>query len=781
MSQVTEADGPDIYAVAYTRDDWAVYVGRTNEDINSAYSVTTPTFYNVSGGTLDIGTNGFNDLTNRKAAYIYDLIASDAWIYLVTNVGWNNNYNLSVKWTHDSSQVSSYFPIINAMNIQGTDGWDHDVILHEYGHFVMDKTYASYPDHPNCKPHDWHVPSSIGCAWSEGWATFLQAAIQNDGNYEDTEDNTFTINIELPDKSPYGPDVEGAVAASLWDIYDNLPENWDNHVSGINGISNNGIWRLFYDNDFTEVDQFENGWLNSANGYNAEVQSIFTHHGIGSVPPNLLGNPSFETDANADGKPDSWSTNTKFTRSTAILAIDGNYVGRFFATDNSAATITQVVNGLSAGTTYDFSGWVNIPPTSDSFTFKIQVKWRNASNTVIGTPVIIQSYPIQTSGLNGWSNALKSLVAPAGTTNAQIQMVVSSLNATIYVDRFRLINPASAPVPTQTPTPVGPTPTATPTRTPTPAGPTPTPTPTLSVSCNINLTPDSTSVAIGSSTTFTAAVTNVVGGAITNVIFTTSNVAVASVCGPGAVPCPSNQTSRTDPSSPYTAAATGQSNGGIFIIAQVTVAGNPNICGDISVLSVVSSTTPTSTPTPTRTPTPPAVTLTPTPTPSIIPPSLTPTPTPSGSCVLGSASWQNESFTNQTGTFTANFDVTPSSNIVDQGDVGLSNGPASAASNLAASIRFTSSGTIRAYNGATGSYAGSIPYSANVTYSFRIIVDLATDTYTAFVAPQGGAEQTLASGFALRFAATQLNNKAVKQASTTSGNINICNFTTIPS
>ena len=116
-----------------------------------------------------------------------------------------------------------------------------------------------------------------------------------------------------------------------------------------------------------------------------------------------------------------------------MLAVNGSFVGRHFATNNSNYNITQTVNNLSAGTSYSFSGAVNIPATSDAFTFGLDVQWRNASNTVISTSTIKQ-YTASTSGV--WDPAQANLVAPAGTTNAVVRMVVTSLNSTIYVDNF---------------------------------------------------------------------------------------------------------------------------------------------------------------------------------------------------------------------------------------------------------------------------------------------------------------------------------------------------------
>ena len=65
-------------------------------------------------------------------------------------------------------------------------------------------------------------------------------------------------------------------------------------------------------------------------------------------------------------------------------------------------------------------------------TSKLQVRWRDASNATISTTTIKTYNPSTT----GWSQATASPLAPAGTTNAQVRVIVSSLNAAIYVDDF---------------------------------------------------------------------------------------------------------------------------------------------------------------------------------------------------------------------------------------------------------------------------------------------------------------------------------------------------------
>jgi hypothetical protein len=141
------------------------------------------------------------------------------------------------------------------------------------------------------------------------------------------------------------------------------------------------------------------------------------------------------------------------------------------ASDNSSYTIYQQVNNLLAGA-YSFSGYVNIPATSDAFTCKLEIRWRNASGSTLRTD-LVKSY---TGATGAWNLASANLTAPAGTTNAHVRMNISSLKGTIYVDDFAF--QASAPAtPTSTPTA-----TATPTIT---AGATATATPTIAASATV--------------------------------------------------------------------------------------------------------------------------------------------------------------------------------------------------------------------------------------------------------------------------------------------------------
>ncbi len=150
------------------------------------------------------------------------------------------------------------------------------------------------------------------------------------------------------------------------------------------------------------------------------------------TPPggNLVVNGGFEVDSNGDTRPDGWTSNAGFTRSNAVTAQEGAFVGQHATTANNGWNTYQQVD-VTAGETYSFAGRVNIPTTADRFKFQVRIQWRGSSKTV----ELIKKYTDDTGG--SWELLTDaSLVAPAGATSARIQMVPASLNGTIYVDDF---------------------------------------------------------------------------------------------------------------------------------------------------------------------------------------------------------------------------------------------------------------------------------------------------------------------------------------------------------
>ena len=149
-------------------------------------------------------------------------------------------------------------------------------------------------------------------------------------------------------------------------------------------------------------------------------------------PPagNLVVNGGFES-ASPSGAPTAWTDDTRFRRS-ADAFVEGSFSGRHQATDNSGYQIVQNVS-VVGGTTYQVSSQVNVPTTSDAFTFIVRIQWRSGSGR-IGTADVLK---VRTPTA-GWTSFSKALDAPSSATQARIMMIVKSLNATIYIDDVTL-------------------------------------------------------------------------------------------------------------------------------------------------------------------------------------------------------------------------------------------------------------------------------------------------------------------------------------------------------
>lgn len=145
---------------------------------------------------------------------------------------------------------------------------------------------------------------------------------------------------------------------------------------------------------------------------------------------NTLRNPGFETDANADTRPDSWTSDARFTRSSAVAPHGGTFAGRLAATDNSTVTIAQTVGNQPFVIPYVFSGWVNIPATADTFSLALRVRWRNAANGTIS----VSTVRTFTAATAGWTQATATLTPPAGANNAVVELAATSLGTAIYLD-----------------------------------------------------------------------------------------------------------------------------------------------------------------------------------------------------------------------------------------------------------------------------------------------------------------------------------------------------------
>jgi hypothetical protein len=141
-------------------------------------------------------------------------------------------------------------------------------------------------------------------------------------------------------------------------------------------------------------------------------------------------------------------------------------------------------------------------------------------------------------------------------------------------------------------------------------------------------------------------------------------------------------------------------------------------------------------------------------------------------CQTATSAWANTPFTAQTGSPTVKFNATPSGNDINS-VMGLTDGPQSAYTGLAAIVRFNPSGFIDAYNGTGYSALASIPYTAGTKYSFWFQLNIPAQTYNVYVTPEGGSQIQVGANYAFRLSAPTLNNVTYYAQV---GSVDVCSF-----
>ncbi|HSH00902.1 MAG TPA: hypothetical protein VLL52_00195 [Anaerolineae bacterium] len=216
-----------------------------------------------SDGTHSIGTWHVNNDSSYERAYWTHRDLVDTWRFIVFNgdISGATPGPSTVLWKPDSTDGAYYN---GQVHLRGEDPLSDTVVIHEYAHNIMDNVYSSYPSTPNCNPHTIQGTSSAGCAWSEGWAEFIPSVVNNDPTYRWA--SGASLNLENPTWETFGwddgDDVEGRVAGSLWDMYDNANEDDDQYTESDDFAP---FWDIFYNQDDANFYWHWQAWL--AYGY----------------------------------------------------------------------------------------------------------------------------------------------------------------------------------------------------------------------------------------------------------------------------------------------------------------------------------------------------------------------------------------------------------------------------------------------------------------------------------------------------------------------------------
>jgi hypothetical protein len=144
-----------------------------------------------------------------------------------------------------------------------------------------------------------------------------------------------------------------------------------------------------------------------------------------------------------------------------------------------------------------------------------------------------------------------------------------------------------------------------------------------------------------------------------------------------------------------------------------------------------------------------------------------------GGCETASGTWSSFATGSVSGTFTATFSVTPGASGCTA-YIGMTNGAQFNKDTSPWLVKLHSTGDFEALNGSSYSSTNTINWVAGSTYQFSVVCNLTAGTYSVYVTPPGGSQQTLASNFAVQSgSATTLNNWGMQD---TSSSLQVCNF-----
>lgn len=334
--------GPDLLASAYTEDDGYFVLGPVeNDDLwgsdgqdvffriyaqNEAAYITESYNGNVHKMQTPVG----NDLSS--GAYDTTIVAplDSSGPFFIANAvlesreGWKDLSG----WLLPEVQVvsntdgkgSEYYSDDNYIRIEGMiledsawpDTYDKDVIFHEYGHYI--EFVQDFFDMTAGGAHSWDGWSGLSLASTEAFATFISGVLRGDpicrnlySNFADTfwcncENGEFgKNNIRYNSANNYGSEYEGSVAGMLWDIYDDVDDDYSTYLwspppppndsnpdgigdtlsDGIDNILNTLLNKTVNGHHPDNINEFWDAWFQSPSfDHSQAMADIWYEHGV---------------------------------------------------------------------------------------------------------------------------------------------------------------------------------------------------------------------------------------------------------------------------------------------------------------------------------------------------------------------------------------------------------------------------------------------------------------------------------------------------------------------
>lgn len=252
-----ESGTVDLYLLARTEStEWNA---RGDDVPYNTFEYRTKTVNDIPDGSNPQGTLTSSDPSFMRPLHIVDefnnawgAVPAPCWDQLSScdqkTIDWGPS---STQWPHMSRN-----PQDTGVVFLPAMGPDFPLTVeHELGHAMMQDVYDGNFPPTNCpNPHFLGNVEDLGCAWTEGFATWFALHVDQDQwlsgwvpGSPNTDGETYTWGSNTPDNGAWsnGIAVEGRIATALWDIEDNgVEQPWD-RLSG--GFSE--IWFTFQHHD----------------------------------------------------------------------------------------------------------------------------------------------------------------------------------------------------------------------------------------------------------------------------------------------------------------------------------------------------------------------------------------------------------------------------------------------------------------------------------------------------------------------------------------------------
>lgn len=444
-----EADGThlDIYILA-TFDNAVLSI---EDELGKVYQIISEVVRDAPDGEVEINLILDENHPNRGLGAIFNEVQK-AHDFFLKEAGWSRR-KLPVLYPSDGeilfysysyNQLSGQI-ISERMNVPYGEEWHKVGLFHEYGHSVMSAAYGfNFYELPISerfanRPHWVYTVSDERFAMNEGWAEFVEAAV---------EDNAFNlrgyVNADLPNietnswwtgavdgkgTNDNGAIVEGSVASILWDIFD-TPQSTDT-TPGVDDdrISNmfEQLWQIFTTDRPKSILDIADGWRRRGfENYDALVE-IFISNGIplesNQSPSIRITSPSRLT-VTSDEVRISWEASDP----------DGDPVSvdLYYDTDQTPPG-RMIASGLKGGS-YDWNPVKSGLPDGRYYIYVVATDPKGAKALSYGsTPIIVDRSPLPPPLITSPTHPDQDRWYPGG--NVTLKLESRSQTFSVVLDR----------------------------------------------------------------------------------------------------------------------------------------------------------------------------------------------------------------------------------------------------------------------------------------------------------------------------------------------------------